>query len=377
MDFSPISDYIESFFRTEKGVHACEIEIRRSHETLFRYRTGYFDAADTVPLQGDELYFLYSCSKPMTCAAALQLVEAGKLGLDDPVSRYLPEFANPYLLKDDQPVPATKVMTIRHLFTMTAGLDYNFQTKHIRDLLEEKPDASTREIVSAIARAPISFEPGERFQYSLCHDVLAAVIEVVSGERFSDYLRKNIWEPLGMTDTGFALTPEVRERLCAQYSYNKKDGLAGVPGTNIFIVSPNYESGGAGIISNVSDYALFADAMACGGVGATGARILRPETVDLWRTEQLSGFTMNPAFGCAAGPGYGYGLGVRTLIDRSGGQKSSIGEFGWDGAAGSYILMDPDKEISIFFAMHVLGWPGLVGCCHAPLRDLTYEILGL
>ena len=116
--------------------------------------------------------------------------------------------------------------------------------------------------------------------------------------------------------------------------------------------------------------------MANGGIGATGKQILKPETIDLMRTEQLGNYTMDSRFGCAAGPGYGYGLGVRTLIDRSH-SKSSIGEFGWDGAAGSYVMIDPKYNLSIFFAMHVLAWPSLIGCGHAPIRDLTYEILGL
>ena len=94
------------------------------------------------------------------------------------------------------------------------------------------------------------------------------------------------------------------------------------------------------------------------------------------RSEQLSCYAENNAFSCAAGPGYGYGLGVRTLISQAKGQRSSIGEFGWDGAAGSYMMMDPEKELSIFFAMHVLGWPAMIGCGHAPIRDLTYEALG-
>ncbi|MBR3691126.1 MAG: beta-lactamase family protein [Clostridia bacterium] len=377
MDFSPLVNYIESFIRTEKGVPSCDIEIRRSHELLFRYRTGHADAAGTVPLTGNELYHLYSCSKPMTCAAALQLVEAGTIGLDDAVSRWLPEFGELFLLKEGAAVPAEKVLTVRHLFTMTGGFDYDIKAQPIREVLDANPKASTRDIISALPRSPIHFEPGARFQYSLCHDILGALVEAVSGERFSDYLRRHIWQPLGMQETSFVLSEADRSRLCAQYSHSKKDGLTHIPGENILFLSPEFESGGGGIISSVSDYARFADAMACGGVGKTGARILKAETIDLMRTEQLSGFAMNPAFGCAAGPGYGYGLGVRTLIDRSGGQKSSLGEFGWDGAAGSYIMMDPEKELSIFFAMHVLGWPGLVGCVHAPLRDLTYEILGL
>ena len=143
-----------------------------------------------------------------------------------------------------------------------------------------------------------------------------------------------------------------------------------------FNLTENYESGGAGLYSTVEDYSLFADAMACGGRGITGKQILQPETIDLMRTDQLGSYVMDTRFGCAAGPGYGYGLGVRTLIDESA-SRSTPGEFGWDGAAGSYVMIDPEYALSIFFAMHVRAWPTLIGCGHAPIRDMTYDILGL
>ncbi|MBO5253065.1 MAG: beta-lactamase family protein [Clostridia bacterium] len=374
-DFSKVINYIEETLCGSFGVPGCDIQIMRAHEVLFRKTFGTRDYAGETPVSGNELYFLYSCTKVMTCTAALQLVERGVLGLDDPVSRWIPAYENVFLLCDDERKAPENTMTVRHLFTMTAGLDYDMQKEPILCAAGENPEAGTVEMVASFAKSPLCFEPGERFQYSLCHDVLAAVVEAASGVKFSEYLKQNILEPLGITRTGFELTDP--DALMAQFECYEPGRIREFGVKNEFKLSENYESGGAGLISCVEDYSLFADALANGGVGATGKRILRPETIDLMRSEQLSAFTKDPAFSCAAGPGYGYGLGVRTMIDRSQGQRSPIGEFGWDGAAGAYIMIDPENQLSIFFAMHVRGWPSLIGCGHAPIRDLTYEALGL
>ena len=378
MDFTPVTDYIDNVLVREKGVPGCDVLIRRGHETLLRHFSGVSDYQGLVPIRGDEVYYMYSCTKPITCAAAMQLVEQGKLLLDAPVADYLPAYRDTFLLKDGKPVPTEKVMTVRHLFTMSAGLSYDRDTEPLRQLIRENPGTGTVEAVSAFPKAPLQFEPGERFLYSLCHDVLAAVVEVVSGQRFSEYLKTHIFDPLGMARIGFDLPKSEEPHLVAQYVC-PKPGVPCTPmaGNGDFRITGAYESGGAGLYACVEDYSRFADALANGGVGITGARILKPETIDLMRSEQLSSFAMNNAFSCAAGPGYGYGLGVRTLIDKSQGQRSSLGEFGWDGAAGSYVMIDPAEKLSIFFAMHVRGWPHLIGCGHAPIRDLTYEVLGL
>lgn len=377
MNFTPVIDYIENVLRKEKGVPGCDVLICREHKTLLRYMSGVSDYKGTTPIQGDEVYHMYSCTKPITCAAAMQLVEQGKLLLDAPVYTYLPAYQNAFLMKDGQKVPTAKPMTVRQLFTMSAGLSYDRSTAPLLALIEKNPRAGTVEVVNAFIETPLQFEPGEQFLYSLCHDVLAAVVEVVSGLRFSDYLKKNIFEPLGMNRTGFYLPEEEKPHLAAQYECQEAGKILPWTASTGFQLTENYESGGAGLYSCVADYSLFADAMANGGIGASGAQILKLETIDLMRTEQLSSYAMNPQFGCAAGPGYGYGLGVRTLIDKSNGQRSSLGEFGWDGAAGSYVMIDPEQKLSIFFAMHVRGWPRLIGCGHAPIRDLTYEVLGL
>lgn len=377
-DFSPLQAYMEHLHR-DMGVPGCYVAVYRHGEPVYRYHSGYADREHTRPVSEDDLYYLYSCTKPITVTAAMQLVEQGKMGLEDPVCRYLPEYADAYYRKDGQPVPVGDTMTLRHLFTMSAGLTYDRDTEAIAAVKRQYGEAATtRQLVAAFAKQPLVFAPGERFQYSLCHDVLAAVVEVVSGQRFGEYLQAHIFRPLGMTDTGFVLSPDQYARMADQYVIDGEKQVVPVEKRNAgFQLSEQYESGGAGLFSSAADYGRFAAAMACGGVAADGTRILRAETVDMMRTQQMGGYVMNNNFSCSAGQGYGYGLGVRTLVDRSAGQRSSLGEFGWDGAAGSYILMDPAPQVAIVYTQHVLNWPARFGSIHAPLRDLTYEALNL
>ncbi len=373
-DFSPVASFIEETVLGAHGVPGCDILVQKDHKVLFRHTCGLADRESGTPLAKDQLYQLYSCTKPVTVTAAIRLVEEGRLELDAPVGDYLPAFKDVHLLRNGVRVPPAKAPTVRNLFTMTAGFDYDLHAPATDELLRRNPHATTREVVDSFAAKPLGFEPGDRFQYSLCHDILAAVVEEVAGMRFSDYLDHMMFKPLGMADSGFKTSPGIHARLAAQYLW--KDGkMVLTDGTNAYRRSDRWDSGGAGLVSSVADYAAFADALACRGDAANGYRLLKPETVRLLRTEQLSACAMNPAFSCAAGPGYGYGLGVRTRIDQKEGQKSPIGEFGWDGASGFYTLMDPVNRLSIVVGMQVLNWPACIGSAHAVLRDLVYTAL--
>jgi CubicO group peptidase (beta-lactamase class C family) len=194
--------------------------------------------------------------------------------------------------------------------------------------------------------------------------------------KLAEYMDNFIFKPLGMTDTSFKLTEEKEKRLSAQYIYTQEKGLSPLCGC-IYRLSENYESGGAGLASTVKDLSLFVDALTNKGIGMSGKRILEEKTIRLMQTEQLSKFAKDTTFACSTGEGYGYGLGVRTLIDKSQGQKSAIGEFGWDGAAGSFLLADPENKLSIAYTMHIRSWPLMLGFGHAPLRDVIYEALDL
>lgn len=228
--------------------------------------------------------------------------------------------------------------------------------------------------MKAIAQQTLSFEPGTHWQYSLCHDVLGGLIEVVSGKNFGDYLKESIFEPVGMKDTSFTFNQEVEKRMASQYIYQDESGrYEQISKHNCFRIGTDYESGGAGLISCTEDYGLFVNALCNDGVTASGERIISRATIDLMRLNHLCE-TALPDFNWAHLTGYGYGLGVRTMIDRAkGGSLSPVGEFGWDGAAGSYALIDVDNRLGVFYMQHMKN--GKHPYIHPRLRNIVYQCL--
>ena len=372
MNFTPLTSYLDTLHTV--GVPGCDLVIYKDHEPIYRHMAGFRDAANTEPMRGDETYILFSCTKVFTTCAAMQLIERGALGLDDPVSDYLPAYARLTVRDGDAVRPAKTVMTVRHLMSMQSGLDYDMDTPTPRKVLQEtNGQATTRQLVEARAKDPLCFDPGTDFLYSLSHDALAAVIEVASGMRFSEYLKKNIFDPLGLTTIGFQLKPEDRARMCAEYEYSdEKQAIVLCPEPeNNYRYSPNYESGGAGLASDVKDYIAFVDALACGGVGKNGAKILSPQMMQLWSANQL-GPKSRATFDQWNRRGYSYALGVRTRVDTSVGGRGQIGEFGWDGAAGAWAMIDPVNHVSAFFAEHVRNYGYNYDVIHPTIRDLIY-----
>jgi len=351
MNFSSLDRYLESLLDYGFPLYDCTVHVR-GHE-VYRRRGGMVG----VP---HSLYYIYSAGKVVTCAAAMQLLERGAFLLDTPVSHFLPEFGE-MKIAEKQPDGTTTLrtaetpVTVRHLFTMTAGMNYAFDTPAITAVLDAQGEkASTREIVRAIAETPLSFEPGTRWQYSLCHDVLACVVEAASGMRFSEYVKKNIFDPLGMKDSTFSPAP-VSGPMTPMYRFIPERGGAVRSDEQPRWRIAQYESGGGGMVSTAEDYILFADAMANGGTGAGGARILSPATIDLMRTNQLSA-EQRSSMTWTQLRGYGYGLGVRTMIDRAaGGSIGPLGEFGWGGAAGALTYIVPETGTAVYLAQHTLN----------------------
>ncbi len=377
MDFAPLRSYLSGLI--DRGVPGLELAVCRDHEVIFHECMGYSDYAGTVKADSSDRYWMYSCTKPVLAASAMKCIEDGLFQLDDPVSRYLPAYEDAFLMKDGVRRPVAQPMLIRHLFTMTAGLDYNKRRGGIERVVRETGGkATTVQLAEAMAEEALSFEPGARFQYSLCHDVLGAVIEVVSGMSLRDYMKKHIFDPLGMVHTDFWTGREAPERLAAQYIFNAQENkLERYEQKNEFVLSENYFSGGAGLLSTCKDYLKFTDAMSCGGENGRGVRILRPETIDLMRGEQIPEYRAEGSFTCTCGPDYGYGLGVRTRVAFNHGAKSALGEFGWDGAAGADMTMDPEHRLSVMFMTHIRNWPAMLGAVHLQLRDVLYPVLGL
>ena len=349
-----------------------------NHTEVFRYFRGVSDINTQKPITGNELYTIFSMTKMLTCTCALQLFEQGKFLMDDPLSKYIGEFETMKIADDITQIDdgdkitrgsiasgsgatqssryAQNPITILDLFTMSAGLDYDLWSDSIKSAISEGK-TSTRELVGAMAQTVLGFEPGTHFKYSLCHDVLGALIEIWSGLSLGEYMKKNLFDPLGMTSTFFGIPEDGArlERMAQRYEFDSDGNLITLPLEIMHNLSSNYESGGAGLVSSTSDYSLFLDAISCYGKGKNGNRILSPSSVELMRTNHLSGKSLDDFQNLRKG--YGYGLGVRTHIDPlNSGSLSPKGEFGWDGAAGAFSLVDLKNSISMVYFQQVHNW---------------------
>lgn len=232
---------------------------------------------------------------------------------------------------------------------------------------------SLQKIADALAQEPLDFVPGEHYQYSLCHDILGAVIEQAAAMSLEDYIRMNIKEPIGAEDLTFFPTQEQFARFSTEYQYDEEtNSFKDIQLQNPFSLSSAFASGGAGLCSSSRDGSLFMDALANGGMAATGRRILQEDSVRLMATDFLSP-AQKVDFACMKPAPYSYGLGVRTLTESAWGVPK--GEFGWDGAASSYALIDPSQHISLFYAQHVLGHSRCYSELHPELRDTLYHII--
>ncbi len=373
MNIQKLTDYLNSL--EEEGIPSVDCMIYKNHELIFRHYNGYSDSGRKKKMEGNELYLMFSATKLITMTAALQLAERNLLDLEQSVSYYLPRYAGLTVQKDGQVVAAKNMLKVKHLLSMQSGLDYDLQRSGILRVLKEKgPKASTQELVNAFVETPLLFEPGERYEYSLSHDVAGAIIEVVSGMSLSEYFKKNILEPLEMKNTFFAKPMNQLDGLVTQYMYDtEKHASLEMEPSCCYQLSDVYESGGAGLISCVEDYGKFADALACGGVSMKGIRILDSETINLMRTNML-GLVQRQDFHSKMGRvGYGYGCGVQTLMEpEQCNTKAPAGIFGWDGAAGACVIMDPVNHISLVYAQHVRGCGYAYSTIHPTLRDLLY-----
>lgn len=374
MNTQKLEKFIDSL--GEADIRAIECVVYKDHEKVFQKCFGHSDAEQTKPLAPNNLYWLFSATKVITCLAGVKLVDEGKMSLDDPVSKYIPEFADVTVLKDGVPQKAEKEMKLWHLFTMTGGFTYDLESKYLLEKRVSDPKASTLEVIKALAKDPLASEPGEHYRYSLCHDVLAAVIEIVSGMKFSEYLKKNFFEPLNIKDLGFFPNDEQKSRFVTMFDYNTQLNRSKVRANqnNGYILTENYESGGAGLFGAASEYVKIIDAIASGGVCPDGTRLMSENAVMMMTKNYLddtcrTDFVRNPRK-----YGYGWGLCGRVHMNPVASCSSSpVGEFGWDGAAAAYVLLDPFNKISIFCTMHTRGCDYAYEKIHTTIRNLVYE----
>ena len=367
MRFSLLHAYLGQL--TGEGVPGLEMTVWKDHREIFSFRAG---EAPALPGPG-AFYWLYSATKITTMTLAMQAVEKGLVRLSDPVSAFLPAYADLTVREGDGVRRARTVMTLQHLMAMQGGLDYDLDAPEILETVTaHQGNASTREVALALARRPLHFDPGCGFRYSLCHDVVGAVLETVHGLPLSAIARRDLFGPLGITELTFHPSGEMLARLAPQYRLTPSGLVPVVPNRiDPLFRMPRYESGGGGLCGTADAMIRLADALACGGTGANGQSVLSAASIDEMRTDRLHGKAREDFARIRHKKGYGYGLGVRTLVDTSS-SLSPAGEFGWDGAAGAWVLMDPENRLSAVYLHHVLEMNEAYYTFHSRIRDLIY-----
>ncbi|MCR5830459.1 MAG: beta-lactamase family protein [Lachnospiraceae bacterium] len=375
MNTKLFDEYLDSL--ESQGIPSIDVRIKKDHEEIYRYLKGDADPINGVKAVDDTRYLVFSMTKIQTMTALMQLVEAGKISLNDDVSKYLPAYGKLSVKTADGGTAPCGPMLIKHLASMQSGLDYDLARPGIVKTLEKYGrKATTRQIVDSFVETPLEFEPGTHFLYSLSHDVIAAVIEVVSGMSFGEYLKKNIWEPLGMKDTSFAKPMNDNDPMLArQYIWDDPSKkIIPMDSSCCYQLSENYESGGAGLMSTSRDYSLLADALACYGVGKSGKRILSEQSINTIRTNLLGADSRKDIEMTMGRKGYGYGVGMQILMEPEAiGSTAKPGVFGWDGAAGAATIMYPEEHLSLVFMIHVRNYGYSYGTIHPKLRDLLFE----
>ncbi len=367
-----LTGYLDSL--VEKGIPSVDCIVYKDHKEIYRHMNGTVDIDKKQPVQPNQRYLMFSMTKVQTMTAFMQLVEEGKVSLEDEVGKYIPSYKKLFVNDELGLRELTEPMKIWHLLSMQSGLDYDMTRPGLLRVLKEKGEnATTKDIVDSFIESPLEFVPGTHFHYSFSHDVVARIIEVITGMSFGEYLKEKIWQPLGMHDTFFAKPDNTGlERLAQQYIMND-DGIVPMEQTCNYQFTEKYQSGGAGLVSCTEDYAKLADTLACGGVAADGIRILKPETVEIFKKNLLGEAGLQEIVSSMGRKGYGYSCGMQVFMHPEVvGSSAPAGIFGWDGAAGSCIQMDTVSKTSIVYVQHVRNCGMAYDIIHPTLRDIVF-----
>lgn len=330
------------------------------------------------PLQPDDIFRIYSMTKPITSTAVMILVEEGRLDLDNPISEYLPQFGAPKVYEGERLVPAARPITVRDLLGHTSGLTYGFfGSTHVDSLYSAadlfSAEHDLEELVSRVASLPLVGHPGSEWNYSVSTDILGHLIEVVSGMWFDEFLKERIFRLLEMHDTDFFVSEDRHDRFTAMYTQGVEGlRLSDSPRTGDYSHQPRLLSGGGGLVSTASDYIRFAQMLLNGGE-LEGVRLLTQETVELMRTNRLPKEHLPLRLGDVwVAPGYGFGLGFSVLVDEEATEEpDNAGIFRWWGSGSTYFWIDPNEHLIGIVLAQVL--PPTVPDMEKTFQTLVYE----
>ncbi|MCD8348205.1 MAG: beta-lactamase family protein [Lachnospiraceae bacterium] len=382
--FQVLDDFLEEL--VTYGPAGCGCAVAQDGKILYENYYGYADMDNQVPITADSVYRQFSTTKIIIVTAAMILFERGKFLLTDPISEYFPEWKDTMVAdtQEDGSViirPVKRPIQVQDCFNMAMGIGYGGEdythkmaAKVREDLKAMKGKYTLRDDIRAMSKVPIQFDPGTRWLYGFGHELVAGLIEVTSGMTVGEFLKKKIFEPLQMDSTGYRYFGNIRERMVTVYHRDETGNRISIDGPMDDLHEPDavYEGGGAGLFSTVGDYLKFSQMMACGGE-YKGEHIIGRKTIDLMRQnrlneQQLKDFHSGPYL-----DGYGYGLGVRTLMDPARGNNASVGEFGWTGMAGTYVSIDPAEKVSIVYMHNMI--PNMEEYIHPRVRNIVYGAL--
>ena len=352
--------------------------------TMFK---GVQDLESDTPVSRDTIFRIYSMTKPVASVALMMLWDRGHFDLDDPIARFLPKFREMTLYHPaGDHVSAAGRIKMQHLLNHTSGLILPAFSEHpLRELYVadgvngSRSEGNLAEVIGRLADKPLLFEPGTRWEYSMATDVVGHLVEVIDGRPFDVFLREEMFEPLGMPDTGFHLPPEMVPRFAGNYT---RDGEAPIrpidmPATSRYLAVPTYKSGNGGLLSTMDDYLRFCLMLRNRGT-LDDIQILKPETVDLMTANHLDGDMGDMGateFGGLDWRGMGFGLGFSVVLDPERVGYGNKGIYGWSGAASTYFWIDPVADlIAIFFTQFM---PSRTYTIRSDLRPLVYEALAL
>jgi CubicO group peptidase (beta-lactamase class C family) len=357
-----IDAYLKNEIATDK-IPGAIMMIQRNGKTAYFNSFGVRDPGTKAPMTPDTIFRIYSMSKPITTVAAMMLVEEGKLQLDEPLSKYIPAFADVKVGVERKGedgkigldlVPARRPITIQDLMRHTSGLTYGFFGEGtVKKLYVEanlgEGDPDNAQFAERLAKLPLVYQPGTTWDYSQSTDILGRVVEVVSGKSLYQFEKERLLDPLGMTNTSFYVTDAAKQPLIAEpFPSDRKIGAGAEMGDPR--VARKFESGGGGMMSTIGDYARFAAMLANGGA-LDGKRYLSPKTIAYMGSSHTgpgSGVSPGPYY--LPGPGFGFGLGfaVRTEAGVSP-IEGSVGEMNWSGAGGTTFWIDPKENMFVVF----------------------------
>jgi len=322
------------------------ILIARQGKIAYFESFGYRDRDRGLAMSPDALFRIYSMTKPITSVAAMMLQEEGHFQIYDPVSRYLPELAKREVGAERADAP--RDITIQDLLRHTSGFTYGNRGetpihRMYRDAKIGSRDDTNAEMVAKLAKLPLLYAPGTRFEYGVSTDVLGRVVEVVSGKPLGQFFEERIFQPLRMSDTGFYVTPDKLGRVAQPW---QRPGAEPMTPRFDVAVKPRYESGGGGLVGSAEDYLRFSLMLLNGGEW-NGARLLGKKTVAFMTADHLGAIPV-------ATPGLGFGLGFQVRRDAGiAGIAGSVGEYGWAGNAGTLFWVDPAEHLIALFMIQV------------------------